>query len=672
MSLGKRLFIGEAAAAATSETADIFGDSSGIALYTLDYDASDESGNYDGTPSNVTFGVDGEINWGASFNGSSSYVNVTHNSSFNWTGNKSLSLWFKFDSLGSNVGIASKTGNNLGDLGWLLTLNGTTNKVSFNSYSSSDAVSSLLYDTVIVAGTWYHICVTGDGTTNKLYINGTEEDSASAVTGNNLTQNLVFGRYYSNIDNYYLDGYIDQVRFFTKALSSNEVSTLYAETATVHTATTDTLNYQGTNLAYYKLDNNALDETGNYDGTESNITYEFGRYGTAAVFIGSYSYIDTNLQMPSTTTFTFSCWFYKNDSANYHLIGDFNTTATLSSGRFRVQIASDGSISVGVGNGTSMDFSAFTPTVSLIKIWRHIAVTVDGTSVKAYIDGSQVGTTDTSLFSLASGVNNFAIGAYNISSGKQNFNGRIDQVRIYNSALDSTAVANLYNEKQAYITKNASNPFGDGDEEAFYKFDNNTNDSTGSYNMTNRNITFSTDDSAIGTHSGEFNGASSEGIISSTTTTPIDFSAEDFTISFWAKVDNFTNTVYPLSKWGSNATNDRAILTSIRQTGYEDFSVYEHNGSTYFQMTHSKSLEADRWYHFAYTRNGSTATLYVDGVGESFARTNTIKQTSQDIFIGNIREDTTSWFDGHIDSIRLFSRCLDGDEVFKLYAEVLN
>ena len=56
MSLGKRLFIGEAAAAAvTSETADVFGDSSAIALYTLDYDASDESGNYDGTPTDVDF-----------------------------------------------------------------------------------------------------------------------------------------------------------------------------------------------------------------------------------------------------------------------------------------------------------------------------------------------------------------------------------------------------------------------------------------------------------------------------------------------------------------------------------------------------------------------------------------------------------------------------------------
>ena len=66
MSLGKKLFIG-GDAACTTDTADKFGDSSGIALYSLDYDASDASGNYNGTPSNVTFGVDGQINTGAEF-----------------------------------------------------------------------------------------------------------------------------------------------------------------------------------------------------------------------------------------------------------------------------------------------------------------------------------------------------------------------------------------------------------------------------------------------------------------------------------------------------------------------------------------------------------------------------------------------------------------------------
>ena len=94
MSLGKRLISTEIpSAVCTTDSADVFGDSSGVALYNLDYDASDASGSYDGTPSNVTFGVGGKINYGARFNGSSSYIDV---SSFSFgSDNLSISMWIK-------------------------------------------------------------------------------------------------------------------------------------------------------------------------------------------------------------------------------------------------------------------------------------------------------------------------------------------------------------------------------------------------------------------------------------------------------------------------------------------------------------------------------------------------------------------------------------------------
>ena len=74
MSFNRRL-ISTGAAVCTTDPTDKFGDGNGVALYNLDYDASDASGNYDGTPSNVTFGVGGQIKYGARFNGSSSQIN---------------------------------------------------------------------------------------------------------------------------------------------------------------------------------------------------------------------------------------------------------------------------------------------------------------------------------------------------------------------------------------------------------------------------------------------------------------------------------------------------------------------------------------------------------------------------------------------------------------------
>jgi len=60
----------------TASNTNPLSDGSGVALYSLDYDASDAGGLFDGSPTDVDFGVDGQINYGARFNGSSSRKSV--------------------------------------------------------------------------------------------------------------------------------------------------------------------------------------------------------------------------------------------------------------------------------------------------------------------------------------------------------------------------------------------------------------------------------------------------------------------------------------------------------------------------------------------------------------------------------------------------------------------
>ena len=80
MALNKRL-MSAGSPVCTTEAVDIFGDSSGVALYSLDYDASD-AGSYNGAASNVTFGVGGKTLYGAEFNGSSSDIILPQNTAF--------------------------------------------------------------------------------------------------------------------------------------------------------------------------------------------------------------------------------------------------------------------------------------------------------------------------------------------------------------------------------------------------------------------------------------------------------------------------------------------------------------------------------------------------------------------------------------------------------------
>ena len=137
--------------------------------------------------------------------------------------------------------------------------------------------------------------------------------------------------------------------------------------------------------------------------------------------------------------------------------------------------------------------------------WHHVCLTRSGSNVKVYLNGSLDGTGTVTLNAYTGTTGRIG----NSGSASEHFNGSIDQVRIYDSVLDAAAVENLYNEKQAYITKNASDPFGDNSEVAFYKMENNANDSTGSNNGADSNVTFTSGSGLFGTYAANFNGSSS-------------------------------------------------------------------------------------------------------------------------------------------------------------------
>ena len=84
------------------------------------------------------------------------------------------------------------------------------------------------------------------------------------------------------------------------------------------TCTTNTVDYPTTNVAYYKLDSSAADQTtNNYDGTPTDITYYNGQqYSQGAVFNGTSSKIDTGFAQVTSGAFSWSCLLYTSDAAD--------------------------------------------------------------------------------------------------------------------------------------------------------------------------------------------------------------------------------------------------------------------------------------------------------------------------------------------------------------------
>ena len=211
-------------------------------------------------------------------------------------------------------------------------------------------------------------------------------------------------------------------------------------------STTDIVDYQGTNLAYYKFDNSADDETSNnYDGAENDITYGSGNFGQAAVFNGTSSYVSLT-DIPSTVSadISISAWI------NADTLSGDRTIISLRKNRL-IEI----SINSGYSAGQRLEFKFYDGVSNkvinlnenLITVgnWHHVCLTAQaGGNMIAYFDGVAQGS-PLAIGNVYVANQSDTIGAY-ISGAGGFFDGKIDQVRIYGFLLDSTKVANLYDE----------------------------------------------------------------------------------------------------------------------------------------------------------------------------------------------------------------------------------
>ncbi len=467
MSINRRLISTRAGAVTcATDSADPFGDSSGVALYSMDFDASDAGGLYDGTPTNVDFGVGGQINYGARFNGSNSKIDT--GDSIISTGAFSASFWTKLDTLPSASSPAFVSNeSNTGNVGFEVGINYITNKVHFFFGAGSVIVNS---NSALVANTWYHIACTYDGTNLKMYIDGNLQTQTSTGTLSAATNNLHIGK--SAAFARYIDGTIDQVRLFSKALNQTEVDTLFAEEACVYTSTTDIVNYPTgtTPVAYYKLDNSSEDySTGGNDGTDTNIEYRFGRYGQAAVFNGSSSKIVTGFSLYNISTVSLSGWVNLDSftSTPFNVSMVFGTTQTTNASQ-SVQVNSDGTVRFRLQDSTGENFST-TSTALNVGQWHHLAVTwdktIDSGKLKIYIDGTEAS------YSATGNQTNNTNEVGDLVIGNQTslyFDGKIDQVRIYDAALTSSQVTDLYNEKPEVDTSNFKTVLYEGNNSTQY------------------------------------------------------------------------------------------------------------------------------------------------------------------------------------------------------------
>jgi uncharacterized protein len=125
---------------------------------------------------------------------------------------------------------------------------------------------------------------------------------------------------------------------------------------------------------------------------------------------------------------------------------------------FRIDCDYDSVKEVGMtwGDGVAFNGHVNAPTALPVGAWTHVVGTYDGTTMSLYVNGLKVGSNSTVTFgyTLSDGPSQ-RIG---IAPGSGFWDGRIDDVRLYNRALSAAEVMQLYQGGTATHQNTTLNP----------------------------------------------------------------------------------------------------------------------------------------------------------------------------------------------------------------------
>ncbi|GEM_PF-3226904 len=196
-------------------------------------EVKDASGrNNNGTARNGAATVANSAGRAGAFDGADDHVAVPASSSLNVSGSGlTLSAWVNFPGLsGSPMGILSQGGYWNG-YRYMIT---STGAVSFDLTSS--ASGTLVSQKTLPPGVWNHVVATYDGAAMRVYINGVKDANEKARTGavDPSTGEVWIGhgdRETGQAWSYAFKGMIDEAQVYDRALSAQEVASLYGAPA---------------------------------------------------------------------------------------------------------------------------------------------------------------------------------------------------------------------------------------------------------------------------------------------------------------------------------------------------------------------------------------------------------------------------------------------------------
>ena len=395
-------------------------------------------------------------NYALDFDGSNDFVSTTVPTNFNYNTSYTIEGWVKAPLPGSSasrpiVFIGTSTSSDIE----IYVQQSSNNLYIVHNRGNAGTFSFAFYNNV-PNNVLYHLAVVFNGTTVEVFYNGVSRGINNIAAPVKTTGSIMqFGGVSNtNWGTFKLLGQLNDIRLWNTVRSSSEI--LSNKDNCVSQENGLIANYrfdEGSGLSTYDAVNGTTATLNNMDAISdwvlsgnscgSSVESPYPN-GYALDFDGANDKVKTSFFMPTTNAYTIEAWIYPR-SGNYdRFISNFKGSGSAGAGEILIDSYN------AVNNGTGIRFSVQGGSIGdanqlTLNTWNHIACVFNNGSLALYVNGFEVttGTASTTTYTAISAP--FSLGEDNIIGSAEYFNGKMDEVRFWNKALNQTEIMDNMN-----------------------------------------------------------------------------------------------------------------------------------------------------------------------------------------------------------------------------------
>jgi RHS repeat-associated protein len=276
--------------------AGLINDANLVAYYPLEGNSTDSKGSFNGTDSNISYdSSSGKFGQGASFNGNSSQIQLGSGSVITSSNALWFHAWVYFTALPANNGVV----NLFGPAAWngygkfMVQVPNDTGKTYYSPQAyTTGSPTGANSPVALSAGQWYMMDIVWDVTNNKYisYLNGSLDVNVSGSGFSAINTGVEYlGSFQAS--SRWFNGYMDDVAFFDRVPTQNDITNLYNAQGTSSTPETYSTLYIYNGLSNLTQLTDAAGNVRNftYDGLGRRLTAE-DLHASGDSTYGSYSY----------------------------------------------------------------------------------------------------------------------------------------------------------------------------------------------------------------------------------------------------------------------------------------------------------------------------------------------------------------------------------------------